>query len=456
MYSPRHVSDPKQRERPIPSARHASPLSRRSFVTNAAKVGGLATLGATAGFSALSSSADADTDTGGALTTTPTAPNEVLTTVQPLHSDVVNQSYGIQLHSSYRGTVYEQYDAIATLLKDLGVRSVRDRLTPAVPGSVAFLRQLGTMGIKTHATMGSFPTTDDLRAKLAQTAATMTDTLECMAGYNEPNFAGRPSNWATLTAQHQQWLWNLGRQIGVPVGSPALHGEVPTLPQDYQALASLGVGNTCSIINIHRYPGGLSPSQLIDQRTALARSELGNKVVHCSEGGYFTALGSTGVGNPVSEGAQAIYAPRHLMEYVLRGGKFWQYELMDDPDPTRCDREKNLGMVAVGSTSPSSWRLKPAFAAMKDLLAATSDPGAAYTPRPLHMKITGPSDLRWLAFGKRDDSRFLIVWRDVNVWNTSTKSDIGVAPATVTVVARQTRTFAIDGKIRIIRMGKNA
>ena len=37
------------------------------------------------------------------------------------------------------------------------------------------------------------------------------------------------------------------------------------------------------------------------------------------------------------------------MEYVLRGMKFWQYELMDDPDPTGRDRERNLGMVAVKS-----------------------------------------------------------------------------------------------------------
>ena len=73
---------------------------------------------------------------------------------------------------------------------------------------------------------------------------------------------------------------------------------------------------------------------------------------------------------------------------------------------------------------------------MKDLLAATADPGPAFTPRPLHMRIDGPADLRWLAFGKRDDSRFLIVWRDINVWNPSTKSDIAVAPASVTVSAR--------------------
>jgi hypothetical protein len=61
-----------------------------------------------------------------------------------------------------------------------------------------------------------------------------------------------------------------------------------------------------------------------------------------------------------------------------------------------------------------------------------------------------------MAFGKRDDSRFLIVWRDINVWNPSAKCEIAVAPAAVTVTARMTRTFSIDGRLRIIRMGKNA
>src|SRR4051812_39162477 len=115
MYSPRHAARSKHDERPSSDPRHASRVSRRTFVTTAAKVGGLATIGATAGFSALSSSANADTEQGGALTSTPTAANAVLNTVQPLHSDVVNQSYGIQLHSSYNGTVYAQYDAIAAL-----------------------------------------------------------------------------------------------------------------------------------------------------------------------------------------------------------------------------------------------------------------------------------------------------------------------------------------------------
>ena len=37
-------------------------------------------------------------------------------------------------------------------------------------------------------------------------------------------------------------------------------------------------------------------------------SWLGNKAVHCSGGGSFTALESTGIVNPVSEATQATYA----------------------------------------------------------------------------------------------------------------------------------------------------
>lgn len=279
----------------------------------------------------------------------------------------------------------------------------------------------------------------------------MTGALESMAGYNEPNGPGRPANWAALTLQHQQWLWTLGQRLGIEVHGPSLHDQVPTLADDYAALGASGVGDFCSAINIHRYPGGQSPSQLIDQRATLARSALGPKRVHCSEGGYYTALQSFGGSNAVSEDAQAIYAPRHLMEYVVRGMKFWQYELMDDPDSTRLDREKKPGMVAVGSADPATWRAKPAFASMQSLLRATADPGTAFTPRPLRMRNDGPSDLRWVAAGRRDDSRFLVLWRDVDVYNTATRTDLAVAaqPVTVTLDARgRPRSTAVSRSSR--------
>ena len=107
MYSPRHAARSKQDERPSSDPRHASRVSRRTFVTTAAKVGGLATVGATAGFSALSSSANADGGAGklGTVSTgiPDRGPTTGFTTFQPLHSDVVNQSYGVQLHSSSKG-----------------------------------------------------------------------------------------------------------------------------------------------------------------------------------------------------------------------------------------------------------------------------------------------------------------------------------------------------------------
>ena len=69
--------------------------------------------------------------------------------IAPLHADTVVTSYGIQLHSSFRDSVYSQYDEITKILEDLGARSVRDRLVTTVPESVLYLEQLGDRGIST-------------------------------------------------------------------------------------------------------------------------------------------------------------------------------------------------------------------------------------------------------------------------------------------------------------------
>jgi hypothetical protein len=376
--------------------------------------------------------------------------------VQPIHADRIAQSYGIQLHSSYSSSVYGQYDAIASLLASLGARSVRDRLSPSVPASIDFLKRLAGMGITTHATMGSFAQSDLQREKLARVASGLTGVLDSMGGYNEPNSAGRPDNWAQLTVHHQKWLYELGQRLGVTVGSASMHDRVPTLENDYLELGELNAGDYCDVISMHRYPTGKSPSELIEARAAWARAGLGRKPVYTTEGGYFTASSYQGGASPVSEAAQATYAPRHIMEYVSRGMKFWQYELMDDPDGSKANREAHLGMVATDSKDPASWRLKPAFGAVQSLLAATADPGAAFRPAPLSVSVEGPADLRWVAAGKRDGSRFLVMWRDIDVYDSAARKEIAVAPAEVVVTARRTRSLMLDGTLRIVPMGKLA
>jgi hypothetical protein len=312
------------------------------------------------------------------------------------------------------------------------------------------------MGIKTHATMGGFPQTAAQRNKLAEAASGLTGILHSMGGYNEPNAAGRPANWAYQTVEHQKWLYSLGQRLGVTVTSPSLHDRVSTLQDDYLELGALNAGDFCDAISMHRYPTGQSPSELLEERSAWAFAGLGRKPVFTTEGGYFTAPKYVGGANPISEAAQALYAPRQLMEHVYRDMRFWQYELMDDPDASQANREAHLGMIAVGSTDPDTWRRKPAFNAMQSLLASTSDPGRAFQPKPLAVSVEGPADLRWVAAGKRDGSRFLIMWRDINVFDNNLRKDIAVNPAEVVITARKTRTVLLDGQLQIVPMSEFA
>lgn len=372
--------------------------------------------------------------------------------VRPLHADSVNSAFGIQIHSSYVGSVYSQYGAIADLLTGLGVRCVRDRLSPAAPDSLSFLRHLGAIGIKTHATIGVFPSDDNERNLLSGLARSMAAELDSLEGYNEPNGPGRPADWAQLTADHQQWLCALGRRLNLLVGSPALNDQVSTLQEDYRELKTAGIGSLCDVISMHRYPSGGLPSSLIDVRATLARSALGDKTVYCTEGGYFTAVNYTGGAQPVSESAQAIYAPRQLMEYVRRGMRFWEYELMDDPDPSGADRESHLGIVAAPSLDPSLWRKKPAYYALQQLLALTADPGPSIDLPPLEVTVEGPSDLRWIALRKRDGSRYLVLWRDVTVYDPANQLMLSTEPAAVRIDMNDNMTVRLDGRLQVVRL----
>jgi hypothetical protein len=354
--------------------------------------------------------------------------------IAPLHADAVVSSYGIQIHSSFRDSVYAQYDEITQLLQDLGARCVRDRLVTTVPESVEYLEHLGDRGITTLLTISDDSRYPGHHEDPAAVIARMSKHLTALAGDNEPNAEDRPPDWVARTVELQQWIWDVGQNLGLTVCSPSLKQSAPTLEEDYSALSAESVGDLCDVIAIHNYPRGRSPSEGIDQYAAMARGALGgDKDVYCTEGGYFTAPNYKGGAMTMSEDAQALYAPRQLLEYVRRGMRFWQYELMDDPDPDGTDRESHFGIVATPSLDPASWRRKPAFDTMKDLLGKTADPGPAYEPAPISISVDGPVDLENIVLGRRDGSYQVVCWRDVDVYDPESRSPIDVEPEKVTV-----------------------
>jgi hypothetical protein len=365
--------------------------------------------------------------------------------IAPLHADTVVTSYGIQLHSSFRDSVYSQYDEITKILEDLGARSVRDRLVTTVPESVLYLEQLGDRGISTLLTISEDARYPGHLEDPETVISRMSDHLVALAGDNEPNAKGRPPDWVSRTVELQQWIWDVGQSLGLTVCSPSLQQKASTLEDDYSALSAEDVGDLCDVIAIHNYPRGHSPSEGIDEYSAIARGSLGaDKDVYCTEGGYFTAPNYTGGAMTMSEDAQALYAPRQLLEYVRRGMRFWQYELMDDPDPSGEDRESNFGLIATPSLDPATWRRKPAFDTMKDLLAKMADPGPAYEPAPISISVDGPDDLENIVVGRRDGSYQVVAWRDVDVYNSEARQPIEVEPEKVTVSVEGVKKQSFD------------
>lgn len=417
----------------------ATPLTRRALLRAVADAGWAA------GIVAFTGSLSSCTRGGGTERTA------------PLHADVVSASFGIQLHSSFRDSVYAQYDDITALLEDLGVRSVRDRLVTNVPESVEYLQELGRRGITTLLTVSErsrYPShRDDPAALIRQ----MVDHVDSLAGDNEPNGPQRPLDWVSRTVDLQQWIWGIGQDLGLTVSSPSLQQSAPTLTEDYSMLNAAGVGDLCDVIAIHNYPRGHSPSEGIDRFAQAARTALGrDKRVYCTEGGYFTAPAYSGDAMTVSEQAQGAYAPRQLLEYVRRGMRFWQYELLDDPDPTGGNRESHFGIVDTPSVDPSTWRRKPAFATLKNLLAMTADPGPAFKPRPISVRIDGPDDLENLVLGRRDGTYQIVCWRDVDVYDPELRRDVAVPAESVSVSVEggDKETFDVAGSAVVVSLSR--
>src|SRR3712207_7243381 len=56
------------------------------------------------------------------------------------------------------------------------------------------------------------------------------------------------------------------------------------------------------------------------------------------------------------------------------------------------------------STSPSGWRAKPAAVALRGILNGMKDPGPAYRPRAIGLRVSAATrDVRWTALGKRSE-----------------------------------------------------
>ena len=351
-------------------------------------------------------------------------------------ADSVVESYGVGIHLPFLDTPYANVAKVADALADLGVRHVRDDLFLDRPDQYAGIETVADRGIGFDLIMGR-PDRPGTPADYVDIVADLpAGAVESVEGVNEWDLfgSGRPA-WAAEVAAWQQELYEevkaTPETAHLPVLSPSL-----AFRWNYAHLPDLSPWS--DIANAHMYPGGYKPGTEVANITDALRTVVPSKPLMTTETGYHNAINTTNGHHPVTEEVAGIYYPRLLLEHVARGhARVYSYELIDEfADAGKTNPEANFGLLR------RDWSPKPAYTAMKRLLALLSDRGPSFTPTDLRLGVSGwPSDGRYMVTQKRDGTHVLLLWRDASVWNPLTRAAVSVAPADV--------TLSLDGPHRI-------
>jgi hypothetical protein len=222
-------------------------------------------------------------------------------------------------------------------------------------------------------------------------------------------------NWLPVIRDYTQRLYASAKS------DPAL-ARLPVIGPsfvDWADQRKLGdIGRWLDQGNMHSYPSGREPdldSHLEEQFDA-AEVSSGSKPVEATETGYQNAvnLPKSFGHRPASEKAAGVYFPRLYLDYFRRGiVRTFAYELIDEhPDSEHVNSEANFGLLR------NDFSEKPAYVALKRLIALLHDPGPSFTTRKLRYTIPGaPSNLRRLLLEKRDGSFYLALWQTASVWD---------------------------------------
>lgn len=427
---------------------------------------------------------------------------------QPVSALYFRQHSGICVHPNFASatSVYQEanVDAIVAKVAASGVGFVRGMFSMQRDQTDLWANALRAHDIKWLMTIVPEAQTNtsqlitnqtlaETRTKVARIRDEYADVCYALEGANEPNHNrdGSPiaPNWHIQAVDHQRAIWEEARGTGNPLAStiivgPSMHDiEVENSNgQHWVMLKDQGILNYQDMAGLHTYPGGSFPTRKLDVGIAPTLSRLqhiyaafGDQYpVFCTEWGYHNAMKFFNT-PPISREAAGTYAPRAYLQFITqmkgdgtgvsgigrpRNLHLTCYELMDDPDPNGDNstiKENHSGMIAVQTTSPSTWSNKPMFTTLAAMLNAMRDPAetAAYTPTRVRCRVTSPdaaAKLQWQVIATKAQSNAgtatLWIYRDMEVWNRSTVAPVTVPLVDVDVNDRVgTRRIRVDGNV---------
>lgn len=330
----------------------------------------------------------------------------------------------VQTHLNWRNTVWEP-PQWRKFLGDLGVRYTRSSL-----GNKLSRDHLDSLfseyGIRSSATFNAI--NEDGSFDLGKTAKTLEFLKEkigpekvlAIEGPNEYTHKYKQGDWVRRLRDYQDYLHGAVKGDGalshIDVLAPTIWKRIV---EDYEALGDLG--HSADYGNLHLYNAGRKPSRFnrdnqdepIDTAIREARIVVPGKPICITETGFNVAADGKPTQWTIPPDVAAKYTLRNLAELFLRRDAVKRaniYTLIDDEH-----KDDHYGLLDA-SLSP-----RPAYAALKNVIALFNDPGTPGDPvsLPLAVKDAGEEggEVRYQLFHKRDGRLLLMLWQDAESYD---------------------------------------
>ena len=366
-------------------------------------------------------------------------------------------SVGVNTHLGYSTTVYWQnWPMIKDRLLELGVSHVRDGTFPAeypdVIGPTVANRynELHAAGIRGNLLVGEEQAMEGrttVQQRLDWIKANVLDFTMSIEGENES------TRDAQLIRDQQCAIYSRVKADSALASKLVIGPSSGNFYSDdiwYNAIGDLS--KCLDRGNLHPYPGDDPPNlrlgRTLDMAMAWGRKTFGTKAYWATETGYWN---NSPDGTQVSEQAAGVYIPRLLMEYFRQGIERTQlYELIDLNTRTR-DVIDNYGLLRTDGSK------KPAFTAVKNLLAVLRDSASASGSLGFGIACTAGchSPIRHVVLRMSSGEYVIALWSESRVWNgdsdtpqpsQSVQLTLRNAPGKVEVIApaQGTRPLSTD------------
>ena len=348
--------------------------------------------------------------------------------IPAIAADSFVESIGVNTHWAYPNVYTSNYTDLKTKLGESGIRYVRDGANAATYTRANDLYQ--SLGIRTNMLTGRrkpgpWPQPLDPTQIDAELNEIKTQALNATVSLESPNeydlSHGADTDWVGKIKNYSYALYTKAKVDEILGHLPVL-GPSLTSAESYEAVGDSD--QYIDYVNLHlyqanRWPGnngwgdhGYGSITWALNWLAWYQSPSG-KPVQSTEAGYSNEYQGQGV----SEEAGGKYTARMFAEYFRRGFiRTYKYELVNEG---QSGREGTLGLLRNDISA------KPAFRAVKNLIAILSDKGPNFVPGSLNYVLDDSVDnIRQILFQKRDGDFYVMIWLELPSWDVNAYKDL--------------------------------